>query len=162
MTAWLPKAPEALNSSEWPDADWLCLDGCQTGHHDGWKDTDIKAPEEGASKAQSGAAPMPMWFARSSYIPIRKMYSARTKHGKPRPWMDLEPHYEMIHPGFDVSGLRWSTWSNMGSGKSPTGMGMMYETALGKGSLQGEYSSVLEYLELSLTARQATYTGAAL
>jgi hypothetical protein len=64
---------------------------------------DASEAVEAATNAQSGGGGMPMWFARSSYVPIRKMYETMRKDGKPRPVIDLEAHYENTHHWFSVS-----------------------------------------------------------
>lgn len=50
---------------------------------------------------------MPMWYARSSYVPVRKMYHSVGPDGRPRPVMDLEAHYENTHHWFTVISLHW-------------------------------------------------------
>jgi hypothetical protein len=44
-----------------------------------------------------------MWHARSPYIPVRRMYATLRSDGRPRPVIDLEPHYENTHYYFAVS-----------------------------------------------------------
>jgi hypothetical protein len=44
---------------------------------------------------------MKMWQAKSSYVPVRRMYAATRPDGRPRPVMDLEPHYEATHHWFN-------------------------------------------------------------
>ena len=83
----------ALNCTQWPDADWLTMDCCQTGHQDGHK-----AAGDGFYSAQAGGGDIPMWLGRSCYLPVRQMYAA-----KQQPVIDLEPHYENMHEWFDVS-----------------------------------------------------------
>lgn len=65
----------------------------QTGHYDGPK------PERVA--ATPGTAQVsgldPLWYSKSSYIPMRQMYAARRRDGRPRPVLDLEAHYESTH-----------------------------------------------------------------
>lgn len=105
VSVWLPSAPEASSSAQFPEADWLTLDVVQTGHHDSQPPSGAPSHEQDGSDghAQAGAGNMPMWFARSSYVPVRKMYGTRDKQGNPRPVMDLEPHYENTHHFFSVS-----------------------------------------------------------
>jgi hypothetical protein len=59
--------------------------------------------DEADGNAQAGGVQMPMWYARSGYIPVRKMYETRKKDGRPRPVIDLEAHYENTHHWFTVS-----------------------------------------------------------
>ena len=119
VLAWLPSAPEASSSAQFSEADWLTLDVIQTGHHDGAPKNRPPPPptaatsasqtdDEEGSHAQAGAGRMPMWQARSSYIPIRKMYQTQKKGGGFRPVMDLEAHYENTHHFFQVGTL--SLW----------------------------------------------------
>lgn len=78
-----------MASVQFPDAEWLSLDCVQSGHSD-----ELMHPP---------SAHIDMWFARNSYIPVRQMYSHSLPNGKPRPVIDLEPHYEATHYHFDVS-----------------------------------------------------------
>jgi hypothetical protein len=59
--------------------------------------------DEADGNAQAGGVQMPMWYARSGYVPVRKMYETRKKDGTPRPVIDLEAHYENTHHWFTVS-----------------------------------------------------------
>ena len=102
---WLPNTCETSASAQFPDADWLSLDVVQTGHHDSQPPSaasTASSEDDSEGHAQAGAGNMPMWLARSSYDPIRKMYSTPTPKGGPRPVMDLEPHYENTHHFFSV------------------------------------------------------------
>lgn len=101
---WLPTASESSSSAQFPNADWLSLDVIQTGHHDSAvPPSDVEAGEDDEEEhAQTGAGGLDMWFARSSYVPIRRMYSTPRPDGRPRPVMDLEPHYENTHHFFNV------------------------------------------------------------
>jgi len=101
---WLGTAPEASSSAQFPDVDWLSLDVVQTGHHDSGSPDIENAPKVGEVHAQTGAGNLSMWYARSCYVPIRKMYATPRPDGKPRPVMDLEPHYENTHHFFNVRG----------------------------------------------------------
>ena len=104
MLAWMPGTPESSSSAQFPDADWLTLDVIQSGHHDTEKPVFLDAAESsGGGDAQSGAGGIPVWMARSSYDPIRKMYATPKKGGGIRPVMDLEAHYENTHYCFRVS-----------------------------------------------------------
>lgn len=102
---WFPKGPVSTGSAQFPTSDWLTLDACQTGHQDisnprrpaptGTTD----APPSGQTNASSKPA-LQMWQAKSSYVPIRRMYSTPKPDGHPRPVLDLEPHYEATHHWF--------------------------------------------------------------
>ena len=85
--------PEASGSAQFLEADWLTLDGVQTGHTTLFTD----------GAAEPGALDAPMWLGKSSYLPVRKMYETPRPDGKARPVIDLEPHYENTHHQFDVS-----------------------------------------------------------
>ncbi|KAK8843944.1 hypothetical protein IAR55_006736 [Kwoniella newhampshirensis] len=90
---WLPDTVETTSSAQFPDATWLGYDVVQTGHHDTYR---------------TGEKRLPRWFARSSYIPIRKMYATKDKSGRPRPIMDMEPHYENTRMGFIPEEPLWT------------------------------------------------------
>ncbi|KAL7418636.1 hypothetical protein Q5752_007094 [Cryptotrichosporon argae] len=108
---WLPGQPEASASAQFPDADWLAFDCVQSGHHD------VKPPSNGVDEAddagstgtdvQAGKGSVNMWKCRNSYEPVRKMYATPRPDGKPRPVLDLEPHYENIHEWFNLNGPKW-------------------------------------------------------
>ena len=51
---------------------------------------------------------MAIWKGSGSYEPIRKMYAAMRPNGKPRPVIDLEPHYEATHHWFTYSRKLWT------------------------------------------------------
>lgn len=73
----------------------------QTGHYDSQPLSFTADGDNTEANAQAGAGDLPLWFARSSYVPLRKMYDNRPI----RPVMDLEPHYENTHHFFNVSNL---------------------------------------------------------
>lgn len=75
---WISGAPVALASANLGDRDYLTFDAAQSGH------VDI-IPH----------APTPWWNARRGYETVEVMWATATsKHGKPRPVLDNEPHYE--------------------------------------------------------------------
>lgn len=98
---WHPDGVPTTASNQFPDADWLTVDGVQSGHYDGPK----PVPADAKPGAAMTTTPETLWYSKSSYLPIRQMYAARTKDGKPRPVLELEAHYEATHHWFDVSAL---------------------------------------------------------
>ncbi|RSH90754.1 hypothetical protein EHS25_009929 [Saitozyma podzolica] len=64
--------------------------------------------DEADGNAQAGGVQMPMWYARSGYVPVRKMYETRKKDGTPRPVIDLEAHYENTHHWFTFTKPLWT------------------------------------------------------
>ncbi|BEI82007.1 hypothetical protein CcaverHIS002_0211670 [Cutaneotrichosporon cavernicola] len=101
---WHPKGIETTASAQFPDADWLSFDCMQTGHYDG------PMPERaggGTESAQLGVTDS-LWYSKSSYIPMRKMYAARRRDGRPRPVLDLEAHYESAHHWFSEKYPLWT------------------------------------------------------
>lgn len=74
---------------------------------------------------------MPMWLARSSYVPIRKMYNTVSPEGRPRPVLDLEPHYENTHHFFSVSS-EVSGWRLMSSLMHLSGAAGTYDLVHGR------------------------------
>jgi hypothetical protein len=91
---WLPSAPPASGSAQFPEASWLSLDGVQTGH----SETQFNENLEPSKNVK-------MWRSRSPYLPIRQMYNTPRPDGRPRPVIDLEPHYEATHYKFNVRPL---------------------------------------------------------
>lgn len=89
---WYKRCPEATASAQFPDATWLSMDCVQSGHYNG-------APpkmEDNGNASQSGdiGEALELWKGAASYEPIRKMYNTLRPDGKPRPCIDLEPHYD--------------------------------------------------------------------
>jgi hypothetical protein len=114
---WMPQGPVSTGSAQFPEADWLALDGCQSGHYNTDNKPATKMPANsapGASNGQAGSASgdpktlMHLWRGMSSYIPIRLMYNALRPDGNPRPVIDLEPHYENTHHWFTHGQPLWT------------------------------------------------------
>lgn len=80
---WLPGTAPATSGDFFPESEWLSMDIIQSGH------IDVKT-----MGLQGDARFIDSWDPRSSVVPVRRMYDARTKEGKPRPVMDSEGHYE--------------------------------------------------------------------
>ncbi|KAL7418647.1 hypothetical protein Q5752_007106 [Cryptotrichosporon argae] len=97
IIAWLPNTPDSTASAQFPQASWLCLDGIQSGHMD-------RAPKD----TTAASASVGMWAGKSSYVPIRKMYNTPRPDGRPRPVVDLEPHYEATHYSFELDRPIWN------------------------------------------------------
>ncbi|RSH83833.1 hypothetical protein EHS25_005448 [Saitozyma podzolica] len=109
---WLPSAPPASGSAQFPEASWLSLDGVQTGH----SETQFNENLEPSKNVK-------MWRSRSPYLPIRQMYNTPRPDGRPRPVIDLEPHYEATHykfnrdlPIWEDADIRNGAWQSLFAG----------------------------------------------
>ncbi len=127
---WFPNTPIATGSSQFPNTDWLSMDACQTGHQDASNPRRPApgAPNPASDSAQSGQSSLQMWQAKSSYVPIRRMYSNLRPDGQPRPVLDLEPHYEATHHWFTrhmeiwgADDVRKGAWQAVGSSLNTRG-----------------------------------------
>jgi hypothetical protein len=78
----------ACASLQFPQSSWLSLDCIQTGHGDRHDNPNVK---------------INMWQGTKPYVPLRIMYNTMRPDGRPRPVIDLEPHYESTHYMFNVS-----------------------------------------------------------
>ncbi|KAK1925242.1 hypothetical protein DB88DRAFT_257238 [Papiliotrema laurentii] len=124
---WLPQGPESTGSAQFPDASWLSLDACQSGHYNtAWRPV---LPGDKLDNGQTGSVVddpklLPhLWRAMSSYVPIRKMYATPRPDGRPRPVLDLEPHYENTHhwfreghPIWRADNIRRGAWQGIFAG----------------------------------------------
>lgn len=99
---WMPQGPEATASANFPDADWLTLDGVQSGHSNDASPPALRNP------ATAHLTPASIWPAVSSYVPLRKMYKTERPGGGARPVLELEAHYENTHHWFDPSQELWT------------------------------------------------------
>ncbi|ORY25529.1 hypothetical protein BCR39DRAFT_543890 [Naematelia encephala] len=126
---WLPQGPESTGSAQFPDADWLTMDACQSGHYNAASRPRVDEEEKGVAGSQTGVSSsdprcLPhLWRAVSSYEPIRKMYNTPRPDGHPRPVVDLEAHYENTrhwfrkpYPLWTADNIRRGAWQGIFAG----------------------------------------------